>query len=205
MYIACPECNTKFVVTPEQIGEYGRKVKCSKCSNIWHQKLDDQINLDSLLTLPITPTPLGNGVNLPALLPVKIQPYLYALPVLMIGMIIMMLVILFSGSAGVNAFFNSNNLAIKDVQINYQKDIEKISISYKVHNNSDKPVKMALIRIRLLDKNHRVIKGSVDDKYSRIVMSPNQFIQIQTEIVPAPPSTDNIDIMLGNKIDFILR
>ena len=34
MYIACPECDTKFVVKPEQIGKEGRKVKCSKCSHV---------------------------------------------------------------------------------------------------------------------------------------------------------------------------
>ena len=43
MYIACPECDTKFVVKPEQIGKEGRKVKCSKCSLVWHHKLADQL------------------------------------------------------------------------------------------------------------------------------------------------------------------
>jgi predicted Zn finger-like uncharacterized protein len=38
MYITCENCNTVFIVTYEQIGEAGRKVKCSKCTNIWHQK-----------------------------------------------------------------------------------------------------------------------------------------------------------------------
>ena len=95
MYIACPECDTKFVVTPEQIGQHGRKVKCSKCSHIWHQKLDNPVCIEPTILAPTEVTPLGNGVNLPALLPVKIQPYLYALPVLMIGLIIFMLVMLF--------------------------------------------------------------------------------------------------------------
>jgi hypothetical protein len=36
-------------------------------------------------------------------------------------------------------------------------------------------------------------------------MSPNQFIQVKTEFVPAPPSAKEIDIMIGNKVDFILR
>ncbi|MBX9733489.1 MAG: zinc-ribbon domain-containing protein, partial [Chitinophagaceae bacterium] len=67
MYIACPECDTKFVVTPEQIGKHGRKVKCSKCAHIWHQKLADQVRIEPLITQPIIATPLGNGINLPAL------------------------------------------------------------------------------------------------------------------------------------------
>ena len=63
---------------------------------------------------------------------------------------------------------------------------------------------MPLVRIRLFDKNNRIVKSLIDD-HTNIDMSPNQFIQIKTEFVPAPPSTDSIDIMIGNKIDFILR
>lgn len=204
MYIACPECNTKFVVTPEQIGEQGRKVKCSKCAHVWHQNPDDQLNVDALLNVPLNPMPLGNGVNLPALVPIKIQPYLYVMPILMIGLIIFMLTILFADNLGADSLLNNNKLAIKDIQIENQQDLGKIVVSYKVHNSANTKTKMPLIRIRLLDKNNRVIKSLVDD-HTKIEMSPNQFIQIKTEFVPAPPSTETVDIMIGNKIDFILR
>jgi len=204
MYIACPECDTKFVVTPEQIGKHGRKVKCSKCSHVWHQKLADQLRIEPLIMQPIVATPLGNGINLPALLPIKIQPYLYAMPVVMIGLIIFMLIMVFPTGLGINTLLNSNNLSIKDVQIQNQKDLDKITVSYKVHNTAQTTVKMPLVRIRLFDKNGRIVKSLIDD-HSNIDMSPNQFIQIKTEFVPAPPSADSIDMMIGNKIDFILR
>lgn len=38
MYIACPKCDANTIVLPEQIGIYGRKVRCPRCGNIWHQK-----------------------------------------------------------------------------------------------------------------------------------------------------------------------
>ncbi|GAB4165472.1 MAG: zinc-ribbon domain-containing protein [Rickettsiaceae bacterium] len=204
MYIACPECDTKFVVTPEQIGQYGRKVKCSKCNHIWHQKLDNPVRVEPVLTPPTASISFGNGVNLPALLPVKIPPYLYALPIVMIGLIIFMLVMLFPNSFGFNTLVNNNSLSIKDLQIENHKELEKITVSYKVHNAANKTVKMPLVRIRLFDKNSRVIKSLIDD-HTNIDMSPDQFIQVKTEFVPAPPSADSIDIMLGNKIDFILK
>ncbi len=204
MYIACPECDTKFVVTPEQIGKHGRKVKCSKCSHIWHQKLTDQIRIEPLLTQPITATPLGNGINLPALLPIKIQPYLYAMPVVMIGLIIFMLIMVFPNGLGINTLLNNSKLSIKDVQIQNQQDLEKITVSYKIHNAAETTVRMPLVRIRLFDKNNRIVKSLIDD-HTNIDMSPNQFIEIKTEFVPAPSSTDSVDIMIGNKIDFILR
>jgi len=203
MYIACPECNTKFVVTPEQIGKDGRKVKCSKCSHIWYKKLDEDVRIEPALTAPVVSTTLGNGVNLPALLPMKIPPYLYMMPVVMIGLIIFMLVMLFPDNLGFESLLNSDNLSIKDVQIVKQQDIEKITVSYKVHNTSLKDVKMPLVRVRLFDKNNRVLKSLTD--YHTNIISPNQFLQVKTEFMPVPPSADNIDIMMGNEVDFILR
>jgi predicted Zn finger-like uncharacterized protein len=203
MYIACPECDTKFVVTPEQIGKHGRKVKCSKCFHIWYKKLDEDVRIEPALTAPVTSTTLGNGVNLPALLPMKIPPYLYMMPVVMIGLIIFMLIILFPDNLGFESLLNSDNLSIKDVQIVKQQDIEKITVSYKVHNTSLKDVKMPLVRVRLFDKNNRVLKSLTD--YHTNIISPNQFLQVKTEFMPVPPSADNIDIMMGNEVDFILR
>jgi predicted Zn finger-like uncharacterized protein len=205
MYIACPKCDTKFVVTPEQIGKEGRKVKCSKCSHVWHYKLADQLRIEPIITQPIAATPLGNGINLPALLPIKIQPYLYVMPVVMIGLIIFMLIMVFPTSLGINTLLNSNNLSIKDVQVQNQKDLDKITISYKVHNSAATIVKMPLVRIRFFDKNGKIVESKIDDQNSNVDMSPHQFIQIKTELVPAPSAADSIDIMIGNKIDFILR
>ena len=205
MYIACPKCDTKFVVTPEQIGKEGRKVKCSKCSHVWHYKLADQLRIEPIITQPIAATPLGNGINLPALLPIKIQPYLYVMPVVMIGLIIFMLIMVFPTSLGINTLLNSNNLSIKDVQVQNQKDLDKITISYKIYNSASTIVKMPLVRIRFFDKNGKIVESKIDDQNINVDMSPHQFIQIKTELVPAPSAADSIDIMIGNKIDFILR
>lgn len=205
MYIACPKCETKFVVTPEQIGTHGRKVKCSKCSNIWHQKLENNIRIEPTLTSSaIEPTPIGNGVNLPALLPIKIPPFLYGLPILLISMIIFLVTTIFSHTFGLHSILDNPNLSIHDLQITNNKELGKIMVSYKVLNSSDKNIKMPLVRIRLFDKNNRVIKSKIDD-YSKIELSPAQNVNINTEFVPAPFDTKNIDIMLGNKLDFILR
>lgn len=38
MLISCPACEVSFSVPAGAIGEDGRKVKCSKCSHVWHQE-----------------------------------------------------------------------------------------------------------------------------------------------------------------------
>ena len=40
MYISCPACKAKFLTEARLIGKFGRKVKCSKCNNVWYQKAD---------------------------------------------------------------------------------------------------------------------------------------------------------------------
>ncbi len=204
MYISCPECDTRFVVNSEQIGTHGRKVKCSKCAHIWHQRLDKHLKVEQVLEpLSLVSTPLMKGVNLPALLPIKIPLYLYGLPVFLIGMIVFMTITLFQDFFELHSVLNDKDLSIRDLQITNNKELGKIIVNYKVLNSSTNNIKMPLVRIRLFDKNNRVINSRVDN-HSDINLSPSQNISISTEI-PVPPSTENIDIMLGNKLDFILR
>ncbi len=40
MILTCPNCSGQFNIDDKLIGENGRKVKCSSCSEIWFQKLE---------------------------------------------------------------------------------------------------------------------------------------------------------------------
>lgn len=41
MEIECPNCGARYQVTPQSIGQDGRKVRCARCHTSWHQTLDD--------------------------------------------------------------------------------------------------------------------------------------------------------------------
>jgi len=202
MYIACPECTTRFVVTAEQIGKEGRKVKCSKCLHIWQQHPPEQLRVEPKIELSTKTLPLGNGVNLPVLLPVKIPAHLlYGLPILLVSMIIFMFTILFQDNFVLPSILNTKDLIISDVS--YQRTLGKTAINYKISNLSDKSVKIPLIRIRVFDKNHRLINFRIDD-HNNIKLSPSQNVVINTELEDVPTHAI-IDIMIGNKLDFILH
>ena len=202
MYITCPGCETRFTVTAEQIGKNGRKVKCSKCFHIWQQHPPEQLRVEPKIESSTKTLPLGNGVNLPVLLPVKIPAHLlYGLPILLVSMIIFMFTILFQDNFVLPSILNTKDLIISDVS--YQRTLGKTAINYKVSNLSDKSVKIPLIRIRVFDKNHRLINFRIDD-HSNIKLSPSQNVIINAELEDVPPHA-NIDIMIGNKLDFILH
>lgn len=203
MYITCPGCKTRFAVTAEQIGNNGRKVKCSKCFHIWHQKPLGQVKIEPKVELVSTKTPLlGNGINLPVLLPIKVPGHLlYGLPILLISMIIFMVTILFQDSFVLPSILNNQNLVISDVRP-YQQ-LDKTIINYKVTNLSSKSAKVPLIRIRIFDKNNRIINSRIEN-HNNIKLAPSENIILSTELVNIPPHA-NIDIMIGNKLDFILH
>ena len=40
MIIICPNCNSKYSIKKELLGEKGKKVKCSDCSYQWFEKIE---------------------------------------------------------------------------------------------------------------------------------------------------------------------
>jgi predicted Zn finger-like uncharacterized protein len=206
MYITCPKCGTHFLVQPEQIGHFGRKVRCSKCANIWHQQLKDDIKLEPVIANPkfAYKSQLGSGINLPALLPIKIPQYLYTLPMLFICLIIILSIILFQDFWGFNSSDAAKLLSINDIHITNNKDAGKITITYKIVNSSTQILPMPLVRVRLFDKNNTALKSHVADQ-TDIALSPKQSVSIRTEFSSVPDITEKIDITLGSRLAFILR
>lgn len=206
MYIACPECNTKFAIKKEQIGENGRKVKCSKCSHIWHYTPKKQKPESPTIKHKETlsqPTPARTkpikGVNVPALRPKKIPSYLPWIPSLLIGFIVIVSIILFNSS-----LLNHNPLELRNMQITKDTDLGKLTVTYKVYNSSDKELKMPLVRVQLIDNNNNILKSRIDD-HTHLTIAPNKCVQVKTEFSPVPESAENINILIGNKLDFLLQ
>lgn len=207
MYIACPKCATTFTVLPEQIGPLGRKVKCSKCLTVWHQRLEDQVRVEPVLSPPLASskmTPMGNGVNLPALLPIKLPVYLYISPPILLALIIFLSVILFPDFFGVRTLTKYKELSVEDIHIENKKEDNRIIVSYKIMNSSDHAVVMPLVRVRLLDKGSNILKYHVADQ-TGVALAPSQYVSIKTEFVSPPLSTKLVDVTLGNRLDFLLR
>lgn len=202
MYISCPKCGTKFSVDATKIGNKGKKVRCSKCSHVWHQDQENKLRVSPLLTTNNSEAS-DKKINLPALLPVKNTSNNYLNTLMAIGMIVLTLLILFHEKLGINKSFGNGKLAIKDIEVNkIEKD--KIKVSYKIYNLSQEDQNIPLIRIRVLDENNNILKSKIT-YHKKIRIPPNQFIRASKEFLVNGKSAENIDIMIGNKLDFMLR
>lgn len=214
MYITCPKCNTSFLILPEQIGFAGRKVRCSKCSNIWHQKpKENYIKSEPVINSEkqIYQNKPGSGINLPALLPTKISRYLYALPLVLLVLIMSLSIVLFQDYLDNDSEDAAKLLNIGDINVTAAKETDEITITYKVVNSSDQVLPMPLVRVRLFDENNNILKSHItqpkfhiEDK-SDISLLPKQSIVIKTKFSSVPNSTQQVDITLGSRLAFILR
>jgi len=43
LIVKCPNCSTKFIVNDDLIPANGKKVKCSKCKQIWKQEKKSEL------------------------------------------------------------------------------------------------------------------------------------------------------------------
>ncbi len=206
MYVTCKNCSTSFLVDDVQIGIHGRRVRCSNCQNIWHCFLNYDSSYFSLKNQNLSNSFSivdSNKVKLPALLPNKVPLYLYIVPVLLISMIILMCVIMFPNAFNISSVVNNKHLKIEDVNIVYNGDVDKLFMEYKLSNMANKRVKMPLVRVRLLNQNSKVLKTKFI-KLKDPILFPKQSLKVETQIFPVPIDTEDIDIMIGNKLDFLL-
>lgn len=216
MSIACPNCNTTFIVSKEQIGMTGRKVKCSKCHHIWYQKVELDQQEPPIISDNTTKNASTNennkiyltkGTNLPALLPTKIPEQSHILSILLwLSLIVFLLLMLFHEKFNIPALYKENNniLTIRNIHVEQNKEMGQIKVSYRISNTSDHDVTIPLIRVRLLNKKYVTVKSYVMNQ-KNIKLPPKQHIDIATYLDVVPRSSELLNIMLGNSLDFILH
>lgn len=54
-YVQCGACKSVYIITPEQLGERGRRVHCNVCDKEWYQTLERIMTIDESVMLNMIP------------------------------------------------------------------------------------------------------------------------------------------------------
>lgn len=216
MRITCPNCSKIFIASKEQIGIPGRRVKCSNCKHIWFQALDLNTKLtegeplindtEKISNTNIKDQERHNKVYLPAILPVKMPKNdNNLLDILSLCIMISCLLLVFYDDLSIPGWhLDNHSLNIENIQTTQNKELEQVEVSYRIQNISKYEITIPLISIRLFTKEHKPVKSYIMNQ-KNIKLKPYQHIDIVTTLYTVPPSSTILDIMLGNRLDFILQ
>jgi len=169
---------------------------------VWHQEFLDQPdpepgiyneNADADYSLYARREFYGSSANLPALLPAKTSTKRNLVSFILACVTIMLVTLMLQNDLNYNHLSNSLGIGINNVQIKNQEEIGKIAITYDIVNNSTSKAKIPLVKIRLFDKNHRIIVTHITDQNPDI-LEPGQSVNIKKEganvILLDEPSND---------------
>jgi len=231
MYITCANCSTNFFVSPDKISPAGRKLRCSRCGYIWFHKPaigqnsaagpsynqqytnpQSQQNYGQPGPQPgptqeplVTPKEMpAQSARLPVLIPVAAaQTGAHTITMLLVSCFFLM-VILFYESLGFKFLSASAHLRLKDIKVEKSYESDTLIVSYALENSSNEGVNIPLVRIRLFDENQKLIESYIDSRVKPTI-GPKECILMTTEIASVPGFTDEVDVTLGNRLDFILH
>ncbi|PIR32800.1 MAG: hypothetical protein COV36_03655 [Alphaproteobacteria bacterium CG11_big_fil_rev_8_21_14_0_20_44_7] len=171
MHLECPECKTKFLIDPAKLGDKGRKVRCGKCSHIWHQepaapeqaKLEADVKKEQAENLRKAAQQKARKEEpaLPVVYEKKHAPkFLKIAAAVLLFVNIITFVMLSKDIIGQTKFYdligqyNTAGVMIDDVQMLAPHESEEkmiYSIDWRIKNNSKSKRELPARRISLLD------------------------------------------------------
>lgn len=209
MIISCPNCSAGFFVSPQQIGEAGRRVKCSKCKNVWHATIDqNKIPNDEIIARRIQDQKYVSGSNLPAVIPIKIPNLLYYLPGVLLTLIIVSIFTLYPSMYNITGIYGPMNvpegLKIEQVIHDFNKERNHVSVEYSVINRSNSPQKVPLVQLKLIDKDDNVLRTAYADG-NGMILEPNKMVRAKSEFNDVKSTSKFVEIALGSRLKFWVK
>jgi predicted Zn finger-like uncharacterized protein len=165
MILQCKNCNARYLVPDNAIGEEGRTVRCARCSHSWFEKpapapVEKIPDFDSLINnINATPSPLPEGSNLPASrrpptpAGLKTMAAIFALLVIGLGLYIAM--------PKLFGITTSKGLVLADIQVKKQPDDKPntVEITGNILNTTDTPAQVPNLRVMLLDSENNPLQS----------------------------------------------
>lgn len=220
MYLTCPSCQLSFVVSAAQLGQAGRKVRCSNCKHLWfattptaEEAHNEPIIEEHIAPAPdplqnITPidySPMPPGVNLPAI--IRNRGTLLSRVMFVMLIIIAVLLGMSTRKEQLNLsqlHMNITGLSASVLGVTQNKAKTDLVIRYEIHNKSDIKKSLPLVRAQFLDAQNKIIKSEII-KPADLFLHPDESIIFDTKFVMPHTNFAKIALDVGDRIDFLIK
>lgn len=225
MILTCRECETKFLVKAEDLGDKGRKVRCGKCGNVWHQEpaaaekvaaekeivKKQQENLKEAVAQKVA----GVKPSLPSVVvavgtPKWLKNSVYVL------VVANLFVFAWCNKAtiGQTSFYDKiGQYETKGVVITETELIpgeaahgsKKYFVQWSVQNNTKEKMDLPKLRLSLLDKDLKVMSKVA--KSQDLILAPGQILKFDppSSVVDEGGQAKYLMLEIGNPYELSLR
>jgi predicted Zn finger-like uncharacterized protein len=207
MIIECKKCHTKYNISSNKLGSFGKNVKCTRCNYVWFQQNDGKIEK------PLIPDAIPNNSSLPVVIEHQAPLWLKSLPLMFFCLILLSYVFFFQETV-IKIFPSSNKLydtaGIPDAN---EINLEDISLTFKdnyvdingfVKNKSNDKRLMPKILISTTDDNGKTTLTSIVEFHNRF-LKPHEISAFHKRITNIPEHSHYLVVSIANKFDLILN
>ncbi len=216
MIITCPSCSAQFAVPDGAIPPVGRKVKCAKCSHVWHQKpLEAVADTSAVTPPPASVAPIPEGGNVPALATKDKNRYLKAALWLLLSLSLATNFFLYQHSltslmpflAGVYnslGLYETEGFSFNDLSAKVERVENHLVVTVDgtlKNENTDTPQTLHPASISLLSEKGNVMDKRAYNEISGTTLEPGGSVPFQHVINDISGNTHTIIVDIQNPVE----
>ena len=207
MIISCKKCGTKYKVNASTIGEAGRKVRCTKCSNVWTYSADKGVH--EVKKEPLTKINISR--SLPVVIQYVVPSWFKVIPIVFVFLILITTAFFFQDSLAnksivIKKIYESvgmkftDNIIIHQVEIT-KKDGSSLDINGFLVNQSKERRKVPNVVVRAMDDNNVKIASFVI-KSNKAEFDSGEQYPFFKRVENFPENTKLVTLEIQDKMDY---
>ncbi len=200
MFVKCTKCNTHYQLNEDLLKPEGKKVKCTKCKNVWFQKY---IKNDHVLK------PIPAHSSLPTIVEHYTPIWLKLIPTLFLCLIVITGTFFFQNQItriypeaktfyNLLGFSNTNNLRLEEVSMKYHD--QDVDIDGFVKNESVYKSYSPQIIISFSDQNGKTILSEILGE-QKTVINAGERKAFHKKLSHIPENSHFLSVKIADKLD----
>lgn len=215
MILTCSSCKTQFAVPSSAVPPMGRKVKCSRCGFIWHQKpLAALMDVEILSEAPEKPVPIPQGSSLPSVIreanPIRRMRRSFA--VLAAASVVLAVLSFREQLPFMRGFYTwagleqVSGLAFTNVSMTKKRVNNKyvLHLGGEITNESDETLSVPPLFVKVVSRGGNVLMSN-EVTLPLSELKPGESVRLPDEITGISGSSDKLILDIGTQWELLFR